>query len=454
MEYNELTAISPIDGRYRNTVGELSEFFSEYAFMKYRIKVEIKWLIHLLEMNIINENASEEEIQRINNIYEYFDVEKCKRVKEIENITNHDVKAVEYYVREEIEKIGLKRLCCFVHFGCTSEDINNLAYNLMIKGAMNSIILPAMDTLVYQVKENAKKYASIPMLSHTHGQPATPVTVGKELSVFVYRWQNSLKYINSIVCDLQGKFSSTVGAFNAWQVSFPQIDWIEENKRFVEKLGLNFNLFATQIENHDTICTLFSMIKSFNNITQDFNSDMWLYTSLGYFKQKVISTETGSSVMPHKVNPINHESSMANTRMANSIFDSLTNNLQVSRMQRDLSDSSMLRNIGVAFSHTLLSIKQSQKGFAKMEVNEGILRKELNNNPEVLAEAVQTILRKNKYDNAYELLKEFTRGKDINIDNLREFINGLDINQNDKEMLLNLTPEMYIGLSSKLCDMI
>ncbi len=454
MEYNELMAISPIDGRYHKSVSELADYFSEYAFIRYRIMVEINWLVHLLKMNLINEVVNEAEYEEIKNIYESFDIEKCKRVKEIEGVTNHDVKAIEYYVREELEKMGLKRLCCMVHFGCTSEDINNLAYNLMIKGAMNNVILPAMNLLVEEVKEGAKKLANIAMLSHTHGQPATPTTVGRELAVFVYRWQNSMKYINGIVNDLQGKFSSTVGAFNTWNIAFPQIDWIEENGGFVESLGLKYNLFATQVENHDTICALFSTIKNFNNITQDFNSDMWLYISLGYFKQKVISTETGSSVMPHKVNPINHENSMANTRMANGIFDSLSNNLQISRMQRDLSDSSMLRNIGVALSHTLISVKQTKKGFEKMEANEEVLREELENNPEVLAEAVQTILRKNKYDNAYELLKELSRGKKINLQGLREFVNGLDIDQNDKEILLELVPESYTGLSSKLCDMI
>ena len=454
MEFNELTSISPIDGRYRDSTNELADFFSEYAFIKYRIKIEVFWLIHLVKMDIVGEYVSKEEYVKINNIYDSFNIEKCKRVKEIEGITNHDVKAIEYYVREELEKVDLKRLCSFVHFGCTSEDINNLAYNLMIKDAMNSVIIPAMKKLLEKVKENAKKDSNIPMLSHTHGQPATPVTVGKELAVFAYRWQNSLKYINGIVGDLQGKFSSTVGAFNAWQVSFPEIDWIEANKEFVEKLGLNYNLFATQIENHDTICALFSMIKSFNNITQDFNSDMWLYISLGYFRQKVVVAETGSSVMPHKVNPINHENSMANCRMANSILDGLTNNLQISRMQRDLSDSSMLRNIGVAFAHTLVSIKQSQKGFEKMEVNEEVLEKELDNNPEVLAEAIQTILRKNRYDNAYELLKDYTRGKEIDLEGLREFIKELNINQNDKETLLTLTPKTYLGLSSKICEMI
>ena len=454
MDLNELTTISPIDGRYHNQTEELQEFFSEYAFIKYRIKVEVEWLLHLLGMNIVDEHIDEGQIQVIKNIYDSFDVDKCKRVKEIESTTNHDVKAIEYYVREELEKQGLKHICYLVHFGCTSEDINNVAYNLMIKESLNSIVIPKMEEIIGNVKEEAKALKSVPMLSHTHGQPATPTTVGKELAVYVYRWQNALEYIKKILNDLQGKFSGAVGAYNSMQIAFSQIDWIKSNREFIEKIGLKNNLFATQIENHDTICMLFSAIKNFNNITLDFNSDMWLYISMGYFKQKVVNTETGSSVMPHKVNPINHENSMANIRIANSLFDTFTNNLQISRMQRDLSDSSMLRNIGVSLSHTLISIKQSIKAFQKMEINEKVLNDELEKNPEVLAEAIQTVLRKNKYDNAYELLKDFTRGKDVKLQDLRDFVNDLEIDEQDKQNLLNLTSQNYIGLAEKLCDMI
>ena len=454
MELNELTAVSPIDGRYKKQINELSDYFSESSFIKYRIMIEIKWLLELNNLNLTPYPFTDEQINKIESIYKDFNLEKCEKVKEIENTTNHDVKAIEYFIREELNNINLNDFCFLVHLGCTSEDINNLAYGLMIKDSMNNIIIPEMNNLINYVKEKAIKYKNIPMLAHTHGQPASPTTVGKELAVFVYRWQNSLEFIKQITNNLKGKFSGAIGCFNAINIAYPNIDWIEASKHFIEKLGLEQNILPTQIENHDTICMLFNAIKNFNNITQDFNSDMWLYISKGYFKQIVVETETGSSVMPHKVNPIRQENSMANIRIANSLFDCFTNNLQISRMQRDLTDSSMLRNIGVSFSHTLLSLKQSLKGFNRMEPNEEILYEDLDNNPEVLAEAIQTILRKNKYDNAYELLKEFTRGKEITLEELQTFINSLNINVDDKKILLNLTPHNYIGLASKLCDLI
>ena len=449
MELNELTAISPIDGRYRKQVEELSKYFSEEAFIRYRVEVELKWLVYLLKSDFINENLSQEELDKIESI----NIDAI-RVKEIEQTTNHDVKAIEYYIREELEKMNLKTICYLVHFGLTSEDINNIAYGLMIKDAMVNIMIPKMEELMESVKLKSIEYKDIPMLSHTHGQPATPTTVGKELAVFIYRWQNSLEDIKYELSKIKGKFSSAVGNFNAFKVAYPNVDWFNFNKQFVNSLGLEFNNLSTQIENHDTICMLFSAIKNFNNITQDFNSDMWLYISMNYFSQKAINTEVGSSVMPHKINPINHENSMANIRIANSLFDSFTNNLQISRMQRDLSDSSMLRNIGVSFSHTLVSLNQTIKGFNKMEVNRDKLNEDLDNNPEVLAEAIQTVLRKNKYDNGYELLKEFTRGKKVTLEDLKGFINTLEIDEQDKERLLNLTPSTYLGLAEKLCELL
>lgn len=296
-----------------------------------------------------------------------------------------------------------------------------------------------------------KKLSNIPMLGHTHGQNATPTTVGKELAVFVYRWKSIYEYIRNI--KLKAKFSGAVGNFNGHVISYPEIDWISTCKKFINEEGLDFNPLTTQIESHDIICILFNFMKLFNNITMDFNSDMWLYISRGDFKQKTISGEVGSSIMPHKVNPINHENSMANIRIANSIFDSLTTNLQISRMQRDLSDSSMLRNIGVGFAHSIVSIKQTIKGFSKMEVNKEKLEKELEEAPEVLAEAIQTILRKNKYNNAYEMLKELTRGKEISLEEIRKFVSNLDINESDKQILMNLTPSKYIGLAEKLAKL-
>lgn len=446
---NSLLAISPIDGRYRNITENISEYFSEYAYIKYRVFVEIDWLNYLLHMKEITGEVHDY-TSIFNEIKNKFDVKQAERVKEIESKTNHDVKAIEYYVREKLEEYSLDRFCYLVHFACTSEDINNIAYGKMIKDFMNNILFKNIEELMDTVKKEAKELSNIPMLGHTHGQNATPTTVGKEFAVFIYRWNSIYEYIKNI--KLKGKFSGAVGNFNGHVISYPEIDWISVCKDFVDKQGLEFNPLTTQIESHDMICMLFSYMKLFNNIIMDFNSDMWIYISRGDFKQKTISGEVGSSIMPHKVNPINHENSMANIRISNSIFESLATNLQVSRMQRDLSDSSMLRNIGVGFAHTIVSIKQTIKGFAKMEVNRNKLEKELEEAPEVLAEAIQTILRKNGYNNAYELLKELTRGKEISIEEIRKFVSTLEINEKDKETLMNLTPKKYIGLAEILAN--
>jgi len=448
-DLNSLLAISPIDGRYRNITENISEYFSEYAYIKYRVFVEIDWLNYLLHMKEIT-GKIHDYTSIFNEIKNKFDVKQAERVKEIESKTNHDVKAIEYYVREKLEEYSLDRFCYLVHFACTSEDINNIAYGKMIKDFMNNILFKNIEELMDTVKKEAKELSNIPMLGHTHGQNATPTTVGKEFAVFIYRWNSIYEYIKNI--KLKGKFSGAVGNFNGHVISYPEIDWLSVCKDFVNKQGLEFNPLTTQIESHDMICMLFSYMKLFNNITMDFNSDMWIYISRGDFKQKTISGEVGSSIMPHKVNPINHENSMANIRISNSIFESLATNLQVSRMQRDLSDSSMLRNIGVGFAHTIVSIKQTIKGFAKMEVNRNKLEKELEEAPEVLAEAIQTILRKNGYNNAYELLKELTRGKEISIEEIRKFVSTLEINEKDKETLMNLTPKKYIGLAETLTN--
>lgn len=450
MEINTISAISPIDGRYRKQVEEMSKYFSEYVYIKYRVKVEVLWLKYILGDNRITD--CKVDLSNLDKVYEDFSIDDAMRVKEIEKKTNHDVKAIEYYVREQIEKVGLEEYVSFVHFACTSEDINNIAHALMITDGLSNVIIPAMRKLINSVKCYAKENASVPFLAHTHGQPATPTTIGKELAVFVYRWNNLLDKIINI--KLKAKFSGAVGNFSAHKVAYPNINWLEYNKKFVNSLGLDFNPLPIQIESHDTMCELFSYIKLFNNVTLDFNSDMWMYISYGYFKQKVVATETGSSVMPHKVNPINHENSMANIHMSNSIIDNFTSYLQVSRMQRDLSDSSNLRNIGVMLSHMLISLNQSLVGFEKMELNESVINKELEENPEVLSEAIQTILRKNKVKDAYEKLKDLTRGKKITLEEIRVFINTLNIPNEDKEALLNLTPKKYIGLSSELVDLI
>ena len=446
----ELLCISPIDGRYHNTTEKLNEYFSEYALIKYRVVIEIKWLLKLNE--VISINFSLAQINALNSIIANFNICEAKKVKEIEAITKHDVKAVEYYLRDKFDSLGLSDFKNYIHFGCTSEDINNLAYGLMIKNSLYKVFIPSAEDLINTVANKAKKYRNIPMLAHTHGQPATPTTVGKELAVFVYRWQSILKLLKTI--NLRGKFSGAVGNFNAHVVAFPNLDWIKIGKEFVESLGLEFNPLTTQIESHDIICVIFNYIKSFNNITMDFNSDMWIYISYNYFNQSVVKAEVGSSVMPHKVNPINHENSMANIRIANSIFTALCENLPISRMQRDLSDSSALRNIGVGFAHSLVSINQSIIGFNKLTPNEKTLSENLNSNVAVISEAIQTVLRKNGYTNAYELLKELTRGREITLQDIQSFMRGLDIPNEDKENLLNLTPSNYLGLADNLVDFI
>lgn len=447
---DELLCISPIDGRYHKITEKLNEYFSEYALIKYRVVIEIKWILTLNEY--VDIKLSLEQINSLNSIIANFNINDAKQIKEIEATTKHDVKAVEYFLRNEFDKLHLSDFKSYIHFGCTSEDINNLAYGLMIKNGLYNIFIPSAEDLINTVRVKAKEYRDIPMLAHTHGQPASPTTVGKELAVFVYRWQSILNLIKNI--NLRGKFSGAVGNFNAHIIAFPNLDWLRIAQNFVESLGLEFNPLTTQIESHDIICVLFNYIRSFNNITMDFNSDMWLYISNGYFKQTVVKTEVGSSVMPHKVNPINHENSMANIRISNSIFTTLTENLPISRMQRDLSDSSALRNIGVGFSHSLISINQTIIGFNKLSPNLKVLDEDLASNIAVLSEAIQTILRKNGYTNAYEMLKNLTRGNDISNQDIQKFIYSLNISSEDKENLLAITPFNYLGLASKLVDFI
>lgn len=444
----ELFNISPVDGRYKKATYELSEYFSEYALIKYRVYVEIKWFIRLAEIISINLTSSEKDY--LNSIINNFNLDEAKKVKKIEETTNHDVKAVEYYLRDKFQEMNMEKLINYIHFACTSEDINNLAYNLMIKEGLEKSLIPNMEKLISLASEKATEWSKTPMLAHTHGQPASPTTVGKEIAIFAYRWKSILKFIKEI--KLRGKFSGAVGNYNAHVLAFPDINWFNVCQGFVESLGLEFNPLTTQIESHDIISILFNYIKSFNNITMDFNSDMWMYISMNYFKQQVIKNEVGSSVMPHKVNPINHENSMANIRMANAVFTALADNLPISRMQRDLSDSSSLRNIGVGFAHTTISIKQTIIGFNKMIVNEEKLIEDLENNYEILSEGIQTILRKNGYQDAYERLKDLTRGQKVNKEILKQFVETLNIDENDKKRLLELTPENYLGLAERLSD--
>lgn len=444
----ELLSISPIDGRYKETTEEIRKYFNEYNLIKNRIIVEIEWLKKLFNIRELGLEIKEEELKILNKIEKEFDINGAKRVKEIEQVTKHDVKAVEYYIDEKLVENNLQKYNHLVHFACTSEDINNIAYGIMEKKLIHNVYIPNVSQLVHILKEKSQNYANIPMLSHTHGQNATPTTVGKELAIAAYRMEKILNRIKQE--NLTGKFNGTVGNFNAHLICYPNVDWITVAKEFTQSFGLEYNMFTTQIESHDSISIVLSEVKILNNIILDFDNDMWMYISRNYFKQQNIAGEVGSSVMPHKINPINFENSMANIKMANGIIDVFLNNLQISRMQRDLSDSSLQRNIGMVFAYSLIAIKQTIVGLNKSTVNEEKLKDDLNTTPEVLAEAVQTILRKNGYENAYETLKGLTRGKNISIEDIREFVVNLKIDEKDKEMLLNLTPENYTGLAGKI----
>lgn len=438
--------ISPVDGRYREMTEEVRNCFSEYYLIKNRVIVELEWLKKLATLKEFD--IDKNDLKILDQIGEKFDLKEATRVKEIEATTKHDVKAVEYYLDEKFKEKNIDKYNHLIHFACTSEDINNLAYGIMEKQLLEEIYIPNMNKLIEAIKSKANEYYNIPMLSHTHGQSATPTTVGKEWIIYVYRLNKILDKIKTE--KIAGKFNGTVGNFNAHVISYPNIDWIQVSKEFVESFGLECNLFTTQIESHDNISIIFSEIKLLNNIMLDFDNDMWMYISRNYFIQENVKGEVGSSVMPHKINPINFENSMANIKIANGILTSFIDNLQISRMQRDLSDSSILRNIGVAMAHTIIAIKQTIKGIGKVKANDEFLKEESNNTPEILAEAVQTILRKNGYKNAYEILKNMTRGRNITIQEMRDFIQKLEIDETDKNVLLNLKPQDYLGLAEEL----
>ena len=438
--------------RYREATDEVRNVFSEFYLIKNRVFVEIEWLKKLFSIKEMNIEYNFEDLKVLDSIVQEFDVTEAEKVKKIEQVTKHDVKAVEYYLDEKFTELGIEKYNQFVHFGCTSEDINNLAYGVMVKSLIDDVYVPNCEKLVGVLKEKAKENKAVSMLSHTHGQSATPTTVGKEFAIFVYRLNKVLNRIKNE--KISGKCNGAVGNFNAHMIAYPEIDWIKVSKEFVESFGLECNLFTTQIESHDNICMLFSDMKLFNNIVLDFDSDMWMYISRNYFLQENVKGEVGSSVMPHKINPINFENSMANMKMANSMINGFVDNLQISRMQRDLSDSSVLRNIGCVFAYAIIAIKQTIIGINKLKVNREFLIGELQRTPEVLAEAIQTVLRKNGYENAYEILKGLTRGKHISMVEVREFVEKLEISSVDKERLLELKPENYLGLADKLVDLL
>ena len=450
MMAKEAYALGPLDGRYAKVGQKLSPYFSEYALVKNRVKVEVYWLWFLLG-NIKGPkdfyNFDRNKIDDILNIFNDFNMDSYVRVKEIEAVTNHDVKAVELFVAEKLQEMGLESLVSFVHIGCTSEDINNTSYANMISSAISEVWIPAAEKLISLMHSFAVNYDLLSMLAHTHGQPATPTTVGKEFAVYVYRMRESLKNIKSIRA--KGKFNGATGNYSAISVAFPNEDWEKLSKKFVEEyLQLEFNPVTTQIESHDYICHIADAIRHFNNVLLDFDLDMWQYISMEYFKQIPVKNEVGSSTMPHKVNPIRFENSEANIDMSNAIFMALSNKLARSRMQRDLSDSSSQRNIGLAFGYSLQAIEQTLGGLKKVDVNNKKISDDLDSRWEVLAEPIQTMLRKYGIPDAYNQLKELTRGKAISKEAIQDFIKSLDVlSEKDKNTLLELTPSSYIGLA-------
>ena len=453
MERDTLFALGPLDGRYSQIGKELAPYFSEYALIKNRVRVEVYWLKFLLEHisnPILAEAYSEENVKRIVDIYKSFNEEDCSRVKEIESVTNHDVKAVELFVAEKLQKMGLEELRSFVHIGCTSEDINNTAYANMIWKALGECWIPAAEKLIDKVREMALEYADLPMLAHTHGQPATPTTVGKEMAVFAYRLTKSMNIVERMrFKEIRAKFNGATGNYAAISTAFPDENWPELAAEFVESyLGVEFNPVTTQIESHDYMAHIFDGIRHFNNVLLDLDRDMWLYISMMYFKQIPVKTETGSSTMPHKVNPIDFENSESNIDMSNAICVALSNKLPVSRMQRDLSDSSSQRNIGLVFGYSLQAILSTIKGLNKVAVNEEKLASDLDDRWEVLAEPIQTMLRKYGIPDAYDQLKALTRGKGISKEAIQEFIKSLDVlSEEDRTKLLEMTPSSYVGLA-------
>ncbi|MDX1348451.1 MAG: adenylosuccinate lyase [Thiomicrorhabdus chilensis] len=447
MLLSELTAISPVDGRYGARLDNLKEVFSEYGLIKNRVKVEVFWLRMLAnhpgipEVPALSADAENQLIKLVDE----FTLEMAQRVKEIERTTNHDVKAVEYLIKEHFgDNAELNAISEFVHFACTSEDINNLSYALMLKDARQDIIIPEMDKLIAKVVEMAQDMADIPMMSRTHGQPASPTTAGKEWANVAYRLQRQAKQLMNV--QIMGKINGATGNYNAHLAAYPQVNWYELSEQFVQSLGLAWNPYTIQIEPHDYIAEYFHAMQRFNTILIDFDRDVWSYISIGFFKQKTVAGEIGSSAMPHKVNPIDFENSEGNLGIANAIFDHLGQKLPISRWQRDLTDSTVLRNLGVGVAHTIISLQATMKGLGKLEVNAQAMAEDLDNNWEVLAEAIQTVMRRYGFEKPYEKLKDLTRGQRVNKEIMQNFVDGLDgLPEEAKEYLRNLTPATYIG---------
>ena len=447
MLLSELTAISPVDGRYGARLGNLKEIFSEYGLIKNRVKVEVFWLRMLANHPGIAEvpALSADAQAHMMKLVDEFTLEMAQRVKEIEKTTNHDVKAVEYLIKEHFaDHAELSAVSEFVHFACTSEDINNLAYALMLKDARADTIVPEMQKVTDHIAQMAADMADIPMMSRTHGQPASPTTAGKEFANVAYRLQRQIKQLMNV--QILGKINGATGNYNAHLAAYPQVNWYELSEQFVQSLGLLWNPYTIQIEPHDYIAEYFHAMQRFNTILIDFDRDVWGYIALGFFKQKTVAGEIGSSAMPHKVNPIDFENSEGNLGIANAIFDHLGQKLPISRWQRDLTDSTVLRNLGVGVAHTLISLQATLKGLGKLEVNAQAMADDLNNNWEVLAEAIQTVMRRYGFEKPYERLKDLTRGQRVNQEIMQNFVDGLEgLPAEAKQYLRELTPATYIG---------
>jgi adenylosuccinate lyase len=443
VELNTLTAISPVDGRYRKQVAHLDEFFSEYALIKYRVFVEIQYFLFLAEKKIFR--LPEKLRQRLSAISENFSLNDAEQIKQIEAITNHDVKAVEYFLKQELGRAAASKQKEWIHFGLTSQDINNTAIPLSWKNYVEHEYLPAVLNLQKKLTELAQRWKDVPMLAHTHGQPASPTRLGKEFLVYVERLDNQVKLFSYI--PYAAKFGGATGNLNAHQVAFPKTDWVTFANQFIESLGLQRLQHTTQIEHYDYMCAHFDAIKRINNILTDLCRDIWMYISLEYFKQKIKKDEVGSSAMPHKVNPIDFENAEGNLGVANALLEHFSAKLPISRLQRDLTDSTVLRNLGVPMAHTMISLRSIEKGLKKIVLNEGKLREDLENNWAVVAEAIQTILRRENYLNPYEALKDLTRvnGK-IDKKALHQFIDNLDVSSAVKKEMKKITPHNYTGI--------
>lgn len=446
MELTELTAISPVDGRYRGKCERLDEYFSEFALIRYRVKVEVEYFIALCELPLpALKDVPTPAFGKLRAIYHDFTVEDAKRIKEIESVTNHDVKAVEYFLKEKFDLLGLEKFKEYIHFGLTSQDINNTSVPMSIADAIREVYRPSLLELIEHLEGRAQEWYEIPMLAKTHGQPASPTRLGKEIKVFSYRLRQQLRMLDAV--EISGKFGGATGNFNAHLCAFPDVDWREFGAKFLsEKLGILREEFTTQISNYDNMAALFEALSRINNIILDLDRDMWMYISMEYFKQKIKAGEVGSSAMPHKVNPIDFENSEGNLGIANAVFGHLANKLPVSRLQRDLTDSTVLRNIGVPLAHTLIAIASTMKGLNKLLLNRPAIDADLDNTWSVVAEAIQTILRREGYPKPYETLKALTRtNAAVTAESIAEFIDTLDVTDEVKAELKKLTPHTYTG---------